>query len=243
MSDREEESDDDDGVVFEEEQFQVGSHSFAVTTIAFMPIEVLMNMNDQRVEISGQKLWCGSLGVIEYLQNSDCSSFVENATVVELGAGTGVLGMLCKKLGASRVLLTDYDNRSLKHMAKDCITNNIDADVIKLNWFTASEDVKNLDLKLDEPLRIVAGDVLYKQPLLEPFMNTAKLLLQSNSNSEMLLCHIPRADIQQEHIIQKAKDADLKINEIDPSLWRKGSCTEYSPPEDYERARLYKITI
>jgi len=92
MSDSEEE---EDTVVFEEEEFQVGSHRFVVTTIAYMPIEVLMNMNDKKVEISGQKLWCGSLGVIEYLQNIECSSFVEGATVVELGAGGYTIVYVC----------------------------------------------------------------------------------------------------------------------------------------------------
>jgi hypothetical protein len=197
-----------DDVEYEDEEFKVGPYKFKVTTIAFMPIEVLMMMGEKKVEISGQKLWCGSLGVIEYLL--DNPSFVAGNTVLELGAGTGVLGMLCKKLNAHKVYLTDNDPRSLRHMSQDLHKNNIDAEVVPLDWFNTTS-VESLGLpNLSEftsdggsnaPLRVVAGDVLYKGPLLEPFMATVHLLLTSFARSEMLLCHIPRAGIEQSAIV------------------------------------------
>lgn len=43
------------------------------------------------VQISGRKIWCGSLVVAEYLTRNP--AFVAAHHVVELGAGTGLLGM------------------------------------------------------------------------------------------------------------------------------------------------------
>lgn len=44
-----------------------GGKTFEITTISQLPIEILMNNHAKDIEISGQKLWCGSLAVIEYL--------------------------------------------------------------------------------------------------------------------------------------------------------------------------------
>jgi predicted nicotinamide N-methyase len=236
------ESDVQEDVEYEVEDFTVGPYHFGVTTIAFMPIDVLMKMGDKKVEISGQKLWCGSLGVIEYLL--DNKEFVKEKTVLELGAGTGVLGMLCHRLQAQRVILTDNDPRSLRHMVEDCDRNGVIAEVCSLDWFdSATHD--NLHLERGGPgsLRIVAGDVLYKQPLLEPFMSTVHSLLSKYTLSQMLLCHIPRAGIDHAAITSLALAKGLCVEEVDPNLWRKGSCVEYSPEEDYSRAKLYLIRL
>eukprot|EP00887_Chlorella_sp_A99_P004659 scaffold4.g4659.t1 len=48
---------------------------------------------------------------------------VEGARVLELGAGTGVCGILAAKLGARRVLLTDYTDGVLRNL-RDCMHLN-----------------------------------------------------------------------------------------------------------------------
>ncbi len=249
-----------DDVDYDLEVFVVGPYTFEVTTIAYMPIEVLMMMGEKKVEISGQKLWCGSLAVIEYLL--DHSQYAKDMNVLELGAGTGVLGMLCSRLGAKHVILTDNDQRSLDHMVSDCKRNDVVANVVKLDWFNPPNNIDMNDLVQkqednkdtndadstknntckEEIFRIVAGDVLYKRELLEPFMNTTKVLLQYFHNSKMLLCHVPRAGIDQKDIIDLATASGLHVDIIDPVEWRKGSVVEYSPPEDYNRACLYQLT-
>ena len=78
-------SDSEGCVEYELEDFVIGPHKFQVTTVALMPIHVLMKNQSAGVEISGQKLWCGSLGVAEYiLSNPD---YVLDKSIIELGAG------------------------------------------------------------------------------------------------------------------------------------------------------------
>lgn len=231
---------DDDEVEYEPELFIIREYSLKITTISHMPIQILMKNAGNGIEISGQKLWCGSLGAIEYLL--DNNDFCLNKTIIELGAGTGVMGMLCKKIGSKRVLLTDYDEKSINNMNIDCNNNNIDAEVKVCDWFNPNINELQLDPNDFHNIRIVAGDVLYKKIVLEPFWNTVKLLFSLSDNIQMLLCHVPRAGVEHDQVINAAISNSLSIKEIDPSLWRKGSVLEYSPNDDNERAKLYMIT-
>ncbi len=134
-------------------------------------------------------------------------ALVKDKILVELGSGTGVLGMICKRLGAAKVVLTDHDDRSLTHMRHDIVANTIDADIIRFDWFNPDMDGLLTTLSASSPgvcddMIIVAGDVLYKRALLEPFFSTTRKVLELASlmpsrfgSSEMILCHIPRAEV------------------------------------------------
>lgn len=229
-------SDSEDEVEYENEYFNIRGIDFNITTVSFMPLSKLMKLRENEVEISGQKLWCGSLVIIEYLL--DNKEFVENYNIIELGSGTGVVGMLCKKLNSNEVILSDHDQRSLTHMTEDIKKNNVNVQILELDWFNFNISMLSSDFLTSHPLRIVAGDVLYKHILIEPFFNVIQQLL-SIPNSQMLLCHVPRAGVDQSDVIDAAKRYNLNITTIPSELWKKGVCIEYSIPEDYERAQLY----
>ncbi len=249
-------SDSESEVEYEPEIFQIGPHKIELTTIAYMPIEKLAKNQSNGVEISGQKLWCGSLVVIEYLLNNP--DFVRGKVTIELGAVTGLLGMICSLLGSKQVFLTDHDQKSITHMQNDIKTNQLNyCDVAYMNW----HEVESIESSLkdwladtahnESILRIVAGDVLYKASLLQPFFETVQklfsLFVQGQNDGafihqiEMLLCHVPRAGNDHQHVVAKAIEFNFKINEISSDLWKKGVCTELSPEEDYSRAKLYRI--
>ena len=241
---------DSEEVEYDYEDFSIASYNLKITTVAFMPLSKLMLNQSKGIEISGQKLWCGSMGVIEYLLDRQME--VNNHAVIELGAGTGVLGMICKKIGATEVYLTDYDDVSINHMKSDIKTNGFDnednVNVVNLDWYKPDiVEIQQLISINKLPIKIVAGDVLYKHALLEPFMYTVKLILSSNSDSEngktndMLLCHVPRAGVEHELVIAAATKQNLSIEEIPPELYKKGSLLLYCPTEDIERAKLYRI--
>jgi len=245
MSDSESEE-----VEYDYEIFTISSYTLKITTVAFMPLSKLMLNQSKGVEISGQKLWCGSMGVIEYLLDNPVG--VINHAVIELGAGTGVLGMICKKIGASEVYLTDYDIVSINHMKSDIKTNGFcDADnmnVVNLDWYNPNITEIQQSVNVGKlPIKIVAGDVLYKHALLEPFMHTVKLILSLCAGSEnryvndMLLCHVPRAGVEHDLVIAAATQQNLTMEEMPPESYKKGSLRLYCPKEDIERAKLYRI--
>lgn len=208
------------------------------------------------VEISGQKVWCGSMGVSQYLVSYP--SFVDKKVVIELGAGTGILGMLAARLGAKKVILSDHDQISLDHMSNDCNINHIDANVVRLDWFSPDVDSLHLDFFSGEDFVILGGDVLYKHQLLHPFFSTAKLLLEKfstfHSKGSMLLCHIPRANVSHDVVTETARSLGLQIQEIPmKEEWKENiRCSrsemdneenELCPEHDISRAKLYEISL
>mmetsp|Transcript_1670 Transcript_1670/g.2661 ORF Transcript_1670/g.2661 Transcript_1670/m.2661 type:complete len:259 (+) Transcript_1670:38-814(+) len=254
--------DEEDEIEYEPEEFIVGEKSYSITTVAYLPIHVLMKNQGQGVEISGQKLWCGSLCIIQYLINYP--TIVANSLVIELGAGTGLLGMFCKDLGAFKVVLTDHDERCIRHMTADSNRNRIETSVAFLNWFKPLEAIENMMEALNDGSRLilVAGDVIYKHALLDPFFNTVKLLLstykstanKSNNDSNspiLLLCHVPRAGVTHEDVINMAHSKGLSIEDVPESDWKTNinaakstnsvDCLSYCPMEDLNKAMLYKV--
>ena len=228
--------DSDEEVEYEPERFQIRNFVFDITTVSFMPIHKLMDLNARKSEISGQKIWCGSVSLMEYLL--DHPSLIENCNVIELGAGTGLAGMLSCKLDARKVWLTDNDETSLRHMASDCSINGVEAVVTKLDWFDfniSSSEFANLQ----PPLRIIAGDVLYKHLLLQPFFSTASSLLESCPGSTMILSHVARAGVQHEEVQATARSVGLEVEEIERATWSEHECLKQFPPEDIAITRIY----
>jgi predicted nicotinamide N-methyase len=233
-------SDSEPEVEYEPESFTIGGFALTVTTIAFMPIELLMKNRDKETEISGQKLWCGSLGVIQHILNNP--HIVNGVVVVELGAGTGVLGMICKKLGAKEVILTDHDPISIANMVTDCTTNDVVATVERMDWY-AYEPKFDWAVAPTERVLLAAGDVLYKQALIKPFFTTVTQLFAKFPTATMLLCHIPRAGVEQGEVVAAAQECGFVISEIPRELWSTGDLFEYCEPDDLARARLYSISL
>ena len=149
--------------------------------------------------------------------------------------------MLCHRIGAKQVILTDSDEISINHMKQDCQLNGIDAKVMSLNWFNFDpEEFGCFDH--ENQVLLVAGDVLYKRVLIEPFFAAVKsLFIKFSSNIEMVLCHVPRADVKHSDVIEAIGSHGLFHKKIDTSEWKKDFCVELSPKDDYDRASVYHI--
>eukprot|EP00903_Cladosiphon_okamuranus_P018670 g17184.t1 len=296
---------------YDVQEVRLLDHVFKVTTVAneALPLEMLMQLQERSEEISGQRLWEGSLllcaYLVEHCSNTKSDQGGDNdannnttgertpkldfagKSVLELGAGTGVVGMLAHRLGASPVVMTDGDDKCVVMAQKNIEENEIaahEAFVAVLRWGDdestttfcdnflewkrrwpaeegRSEDngvALAVDTGIDRagrafpggtalppastrrnevlvevgqtpaadvaspaapgdssagspqpngrsPLEsfdfILAGDVLYKQCLLEPFLGTVREMLAPGGR--MLLCHVPRAGVSYD-IVERA---------------------------------------
>ncbi len=237
-------SDSEDDVEYELEDFIIGTFPLSITTIAFLPIQTLMANHGKDVEISGQKLWCGSLVVINYLMKFPQT--ILGSQILELGAGTGVLGMMCKFLGADSIVLTDHDEKSIDHMVQDCERNHVHASVVRFDWKQPNLSLLPLSLDANAELTVVAGDVMYKRDIITPFIDVVDLVLCKYVNSRLLVCHVPRAGVEQSEIVAAFEGRGFSVLCVDIELWRPttatSSCLDYAPLEDLDRAALYSIT-
>jgi hypothetical protein len=252
-------------VEYEIEEFQLREYKLSITTIAYLPITTLMANRTQEKEISGQKLWCGSLCVVNYLFLHE-NYLSSTAVIVELGAGTGVVSIIASKNLSKQfveaeqmpyIVATDHDILSLNHMKEDFARNSVDISVESLNWYypdvesiraTLSSNISSYQSSGKTNFHILAGDVLYKSVLLEPFFSTVVILLnlakEFNLFGELLLCHIPRADNKHQDVVNKATEKGLYCQKLEREEWYDHDfLDQYSPEEDYSRAEVYIIRL
>ena len=84
-----------------------------------------------------------------------------NRRILELGTGTGLVGLCCGKLGATNISLTDYHESVLTNVAINVKLNNSCATVSKLDFIQVAQnqDPTWEDRKFDV---VIASDLLYE---------------------------------------------------------------------------------
>lgn len=185
--------------------------------------------------------------------------------ILELGSGTGILGMLAHQLGANSVALTDGDPVSIDLIKENLILNNMEEERIKTtrllwgdnkenerfhSWYQDTfcnnnsggdhDDEDNNTITFD---MIVAGDVMYKSSLPELFFQTVMHYLKKETGI-LYLCHVPRANVTQDIVVKQAKDSGLKVEIIEVcglEQWMDDGGGEYYEKEDVSRAKVYKM--
>ena len=191
-----------------------------------------------------------------------------NKRVLELGAGTGLLGMLASRLGARCAALTDGDDVAVELLQRnlDSASNRIDgtkARARRLLWGNDDNDdvvVREEDRSdafegwcreawpdvwsPDEAVSfdyVLAGDVMYKEGLPRLFFETARRFLKrgGDGTAALLLCHVPRSTVSQEVVRDAAEEAGFVIVEVSTDL---RDLPEGCVREDAERAAIYRVT-
>jgi len=145
---------------------------------------------DEAAQSTGVTLWKAAPRLAEYLV-AERQSLVVEKSVLELGAGLGLCGMVAHHLGATRVLLTDADTITLQRMRANletnCPNNNREADGNENGKGDCS--VKTIAVQqliwnnIDQMERcgtfdtILGADVIYAISSLAPLFDTVAFLL------------------------------------------------------------------
>jgi predicted nicotinamide N-methyase len=170
---------------------------------------------------------------------------------LELGSGTGLLGMVASKLGGPQcVILTDGDDKAVALLEENLANpaNDMNQTVSKtkaLLWGETQQmedfsqwcrskwpDTFESDVKFEY---IIAGDVMYKAELPPLFFGTCDKFLETNGT--LWLCHIPRANVGHELVVSQAEKAGFSCEPFDASQIK----IEDIPIDDLQRARVYCI--
>jgi predicted nicotinamide N-methyase len=235
------EEDAEEQLEYEEEHFEIGPYGFFIRCISFLPIELLLQLERSREEISGRRVWAGSLVLCAYMLENPQE--IAGHAVVELGAGTGIAGFLAEKLGARRVCCTDHDVRCLELLGYNVSTNRSEVVVERVNWFDESPAAIVQSAIGELPTRLIAADVLYKRGLLVPFFRTCRRLLEPGG--KLLLCHIPRAGVHHTHVLLAAADTGgLGVSDVTPSTL--ATCEfldKYAEAHDVAEAKVFSIAF
>jgi predicted nicotinamide N-methyase len=112
-----------------------------------------------------------------------CIVEIMGKKIVELGAGCGLVGIVCSTaLRASHVLMTDFDDEVLQLLRRNVNANGMDSavSVAKLDWTAPLLDglVGSFDV-------VVASDVVYNRSLVTAYFTTASKLLRPGGTLAM----------------------------------------------------------
>ncbi|XP_014521066.1 methyltransferase-like protein 23 isoform X1 [Vigna radiata var. radiata] len=136
-------------------------------------ISIIENMKEDY----GLFVWPCSVVLAEYVWQQ--KHRFSGATVVELGAGTSLPGLVAAKLGA-RVTLTDNSTRLevLDNMRRVCELNKLECNVLGLTWGVWDAPLFSL-----QPTLILGADVLYDSNAFDDLFATVTFLLQNSPGS------------------------------------------------------------
>ncbi|CAM8951101.1 unnamed protein product [Rhodiola kirilowii] len=148
-------------------------HDFGGSSDSFS-ITIIENMKPDY----GLFVWPCSVILAEYVYQQR-SRFSGAATVVELGAGTSLPGLVAAKLGCD-VTLTDEASKMevLDNMRMLCNLNNLNCKILGLTWGVWDESVFEL-----QPRFILGADVLYDASAFDNLFATVAFMLQSSPGS------------------------------------------------------------
>jgi hypothetical protein len=210
-----------------------------ICTVVPPPIEYLTKLHGKEEEISGRRVWSGSLLLSLFFCSNDSFLYLQRdrsnqSRLLELGSGTGILGMTLSTLitSPSAICMTDGDAEAVHLIHQNLQHNHIDrkkCDATFLLWGEAkvSENPSEFDqwckqkwpsLFANEVVTfdaILAGDVLYKPKLIPQLFATVRRYL-SRPHGVFFLCHIPRNNVYHSLVLDGAHRAGLKIQ----NQWR-----------------------
>ncbi len=116
-------------------------------------------------------LWPSSIGLSAFLLERP--EILKNRSVVEIGSGMGLCGMIASQLGA-KVVLTDYLKEASEAAAILWSLNGLDPPEFKVM------DIRNPDPCLASDI-ILASDVIYEKRMHDPLINTFQKLSHEDS--------------------------------------------------------------
>jgi predicted nicotinamide N-methyase len=147
---------------------------------------------------TGGKIWKSSVILSKYLIKN--KNVINDKYVLEIGAGTGVCGLVCATLNAKKVYLSDRDPGVLKLLDYNIEVNkekiNSSVEVVSLDWINKDDYLKieNVDL-------IVGSDLLYSSSMVKGLVD--------------VLCGLARSETKVLIAIQRrSEEYDMFIKEI-----------------------------
>ncbi|CAB9515345.1 and lysine N-methyltransferase EFM7 [Seminavis robusta] len=150
---------------------------------------------DQVWKSTGLTLWRAAEHLCQYMaKNPD---IFQGKSVLELGAGLGLCGILAHKLGARKVCITDGDSDALLHLRENVNTNKTATTINTLptnnNTVSAHQLIWGKDTterflrskqQQQQPFDVlIASDIIYARCIVEPLWETVDLLLSRRQDN------------------------------------------------------------
>lgn len=133
--------------------------------------DVKINDTEFRIIKEGRAWGDGEHESTNFMMDSICKYGVKDKVVLDIGTGTGILSVLCGKLGAKEILAVDVDDEILKCAKTNFETNGVSVSVQKNNLthgldFIADVILANLCFPIQHENILTISDKMHKDSLL-----------------------------------------------------------------------------
>ena len=153
----------------------IGQNRFHLLAIpdAELLLDQLLDQGDESEDVVDERLpywaelWPSAIALSEHLLEG--CNIEAQTSVIELGCGMGLCGMVAATLGAE-VLLTDYAPQALELAQLNWQLNKLPPPTCQVMDWRSPQTEKRADL-------ILASDVAYEERFFQPLIDTFKLLL------------------------------------------------------------------
>ena len=190
---------------------------------------------DQRYEgDTGVVVWDAAIVLAKYLESN--TDMVRDKEVVELGSGTGAVGLCAGVLGAKQVILTDREElvEFLSHNI-ELNTEVTRVSALALEWGNNAniETVMNMVTRVD---LVLVSDCVFYEESLDDLVDTMRLL--SDKQTRILLTYEER-DSQIKHDVMKLFFEKMKSH----FTWKRIPHEEHHPDYQSPDIQIYTFTL
>lgn len=128
----------------------------------------------------------------------DIQQFIKNKRVLDVGCGTGILGIIAKKLGAQEVIAIDNDEICIENSRENAIRNQVNINIFHstIQTFTQKHPNEKFDIiTANIQKNVILLDLPYYQSMLNPegFLLISGILKEDEAdilNAALPLHHI-----------------------------------------------------
>ncbi|XP_022985666.1 protein N-lysine methyltransferase METTL21A [Cucurbita maxima] len=200
------------------------NNDYQLTTFAFgsHEIELLcLQSASTDFDLTGQLVWPGALLMNNYL--SKHAHLLQGCSIIELGSGVGITGILCSKF-CHKVVLTDHNEEVLKilkqniqlHSSPESFGNSTGLVAEKLEWGNSDQITQVIDKYSGGFDLILGADICFQQSSVPLLFETAEQLLQvrGRGKCKFILAYVSRAKIMDALILDEASRHRMQMTEV-----------------------------
>ncbi|XP_050369559.1 uncharacterized protein LOC126787702 [Argentina anserina] len=219
---RQGEEDDDDIVCLDASFFIDDNYQLTTFTFGSQVLQLLcLQSASTDFDLTGQLVWPGAMLMNDYLSKN--ADILQGCSVIELGSGVGITGILCSRF-CREVVLTDHNDEVLKILNKN-IELHASSDnpeycaglaAEKLEWGN-SEQISQILQKYSGGFDLILGaDICFQQSSITPLFDTVEKLLRVRKEGmcKFILAYVSRAKTMDTLVISEATQRKMQINEL-----------------------------
>ncbi|RCV14229.1 hypothetical protein SETIT_2G409000v2 [Setaria italica] len=223
---REEEEEEDDIVCLDPSFFVDRSYEMTTFTFGAHELHLLcLRAASTDYDLTGQLVWPGAVLMNNYL--SEHPETVKECSVIELGSGIGITGILCSRF-CKKVVLTDHNDEVLEIIKKNVelqCSENTQAVLTaeKLEWGN-SDHISSIIEKHPGGFDVVLGADIYileffqsfQQSSISSLFDTVERIIRTQAgNCRFILAYVSRAKVMDGLVFKEAEKHGMCVREVD----------------------------